>query len=111
MGKKGKILFLATFLAMVAVMLIIIVGITGTASSLEKIKSIKGTIVYINAEECCGFWGILGDDGKKYDPVYLPSELRRPGLRVEFQLMILEGHVGLRMWGTMAEILDYKIIH
>lgn len=109
MSKKGKFLILATFLAMVAVMLIIMVGITGTASSSEKVKNIEGTIVYINAEG--GFLGILGDDGKRYDPIYLPLELRRPGLRVKFSLMILEGHIGLRMWGTMVSILDYQIIH
>ncbi len=108
MRKKEKILVLATFLAMVAVMLIVMVGITGIASSSEKVKNIKGTIVYINAEG--GFLGILGDDDKRYDPIYLPTELKRPGLRAEFQLMILEGHIGLRMLATMAEIFDYEII-
>ncbi|MDP3052022.1 MAG: hypothetical protein Q8N42_00780 [bacterium] len=108
MSKKEKFLILATFLAMAAVMSIIMFGIIGTASSLEKMKTIKGTVHYISIEG--GFWGIVTDDGKKYDPIYLPSELRRPGLRAEFRLMILEGHVGLRMWGTLVEILDYAII-
>ena len=109
MSKKEKFLILATFLAMVIVMLIIILGITKIALPLERVKSIIGTVHYINAEG--GFWGILGDDGKRYDPIHLPLELRRPGLRVELTIRILEGHVGLRMWGTLVEILEYKIIH
>ncbi len=64
MSKKEKFLILATFLAMAAVMLIIMAGTIGTASSSEKVKNIEGTIVYINAEG--GFLGILGDDGKDH---------------------------------------------
>ncbi len=109
MSKKEKFLILATFLAMVAVILIIMFGITGTALSLEKVKTIKGTVHYISIEG--GFWGIIGDDGKCYEPMYLPSELRRGGLKAEFSIIILKDRVSIRMWGTPVEILDYKIIH
>ncbi len=109
MSKKKKVLILATFLAMVIVMLIIIIGITKTALPLEKVKIITGTVHYINEED--GFRGIIGADGKHYDPLHLPRELRRPGLKAEFRARILEGHIGLRMWGTLVEILEYKIIH
>ncbi len=109
MSKKKKVLILATFLAMVIVMLIIIIGITKTALPLEKVKIITGTVHYVNEEG--GFWGILDDDGKRYDPIHLPLELRRPGLKAEFSTRILEGHIGIRMWGILVEILEYKIIH
>ncbi len=108
MSKKEKFLILATFLAMAAVMLIIMFGITGTALSLEKVKTIKGTVHYISAEG--GFWGIIGDDGKNYEPIHLPAELRKGGLKAEFTLIVLEGHISIRMWGTLVEILDYTII-
>ena len=108
MSKKEKIMALATFLIMVAIMLIIIIGITGTALPLEGVKSVTGTVHYISMEN--GFWGIIGNDGKRYEPVHLPLELRKPGLKAKFRMTILEGHIGFRMWGTMVEILDYNII-
>lgn len=108
MSKKEKII-LATFLAMVAVMSIIIIGITGTALPLERVKSITGTVHYISIEG--GFWGIIGDNGKCYEPMYLPSELRRNGFKTEFIIIILKDRVSIRMWGTPVEILDYRITH
>jgi len=109
LSKKEKILILATFLAMVVIMLVIIVGITKTALPLERVKNITGTVHYINEEG--GFWGIVGDDGKRYEPMRLPSELKRPGLKTEFTLIFLKDHISIRAWGIPVEILDYRIIH
>ncbi len=98
---------------MIVIATLILIGIAiitfNQARGFNNIEVIPGTIRFINAEG--GFWGILGNDGKRYDPIHLPLELRRPGLRVELTIRILEGHIGLRMWGTLVEILDYKIIY
>jgi hypothetical protein len=56
----------------VAAILIITLGLAVAGSAMNYneiktiIKTIKGAVHYIDAEG--GFWGILGDNGKKYDP-------------------------------------------
>ncbi|HAK59117.1 MAG TPA: hypothetical protein DCO77_01870, partial [Nitrospiraceae bacterium] len=42
-----------------------------------------GTIRYISLEG--GFYGIAGDDGKKYLPLHLTQEFKADGLRVTFR--------------------------
>ncbi len=42
-----------------------------------------GTIVYLNFEG--GFYGIIADNGEHYDPINLPSEFKKDGLRVRFK--------------------------
>ncbi len=80
-----------------------------SARSLNNIEIVSGTVRHISAEG--GFWGITADNGKKYEPLHLPLELRRPGLKVEFTVIVLRNNFSVRMWGTPVEILDYKIIH
>lgn len=61
-----------------------------------------GTVRFIDLEG--GFYGIIGDDGSKYDPVNLPNEFRQDSLRVKFKANIVENGVSVHMWGTVIEI-------
>lgn len=62
---------------------------------------ITGTIAF-NAFEG-GFWGVLGDDGRKYRPTSLPEAFRLEGLRV-----VIEGErssaVSFHMWGMAIDV-------
>lgn len=61
-----------------------------------------GTIKYLSFEG--GFYGIVADNGKRYDPINLPKEYRQDGLRVGFQAIEMKGMVSIRMWGTIIKI-------
>jgi hypothetical protein len=61
-----------------------------------------GTVRYISLEG--GFYGIVGDDGKNYDPVNLPSGFQEDQLKVKFEGRILKDQVSFHMWGEIIEI-------
>lgn len=61
----------------------------------------KGTVRYIDLEG--GFWGIVSDDGKHYDPINLAKEYQQEGLRVAVEAVVAN-RVGIHMWGTIVEI-------
>jgi len=57
-----------------------------------------GTVTYLNLEG--GFYGILGDDGRKYDPLNMDADFQKDGLRVAFHATEAQGAMSSRMWGT-----------
>jgi hypothetical protein len=61
----------------------------------------KGTVRYIVSD---GTYGILGENGKKYQPIRLSQEYRHDGLAVVFDAKIRDDLIGARMWGTAVEI-------
>lgn len=63
-----------------------------------------GTVTYIPVEG--GFWGIVTDTGKKYDPVNLSEEYQKEGLQVKFRAEELKDRVSFHMWGTLVRILE-----
>ncbi|PLX86506.1 MAG: hypothetical protein C0617_00920 [Desulfuromonas sp.] len=70
----------------------------------QSILEITGTVVFLQMEG--GFFGILGDDGMRYDPVDLPAELRRDGKKVRLRVRPMEKTIGFHMWGRKVEILQ-----
>ena len=62
-----------------------------------------GTIRYLDLEG--GFYGIIADDGERYDPGSLEEAFRQDGLRVRFEVKIRTDVFSLRMWGTPVQIL------
>lgn len=61
-----------------------------------------GTIVFVPLEG--GFFGIAGDDGKKYLPLTLSPEFRADGLRVAFEAEEALDTATIQMWGTPVNI-------
>lgn len=83
---------------------LILLGITAlllVACPKEK-TMFPGTVRYISIEG--GFYGIVSDDGKQYDPVNLPAPFRENNLRVRFRGKVLKDRVGFHMWGEIFEI-------
>ena len=65
-----------------------------------------GTIRYINIEG--GFYGIIGSDGKNYEPANLRSEFQQDGKSVIFSADILEDTASIYMWGTPVKV---RVLH
>lgn len=63
---------------------------------------LTGKITYVPIEG--GLYGIIGDDGKKYQPTNLPHKLRKEGLPVKFSATIRDDIASSVMWGTIIEI-------
>jgi hypothetical protein len=67
-----------------------------------------GTVAHIDLEG--GFWGIIGDDGKRYDVSNLPQGFRKEGLRVRFVGSVRPSQVSFHMWGVMVEVITLERI-
>lgn len=72
----------------------------------ENIVSGTGTIGFLNFEG--GFYGIVSDDGEHYDPVNLSREFQVDGLRVRFEVKVLQGVGSIHMWGKVVSILHIE---
>ena len=68
----------------------------------------SGTVTYQGLEG--GFYGILGDDGKKYEPLNLDARYRKDGLRVAFDATPAGDAVSTRMWGTPVNLTSIEEI-
>ena len=72
----------------------------------EETISGTGVVTYIDLEG--GFYGVVSDDGEKYDPINLGAEFQVDGLRVSFEVKIREDMVSTHMWGTLVEIVKIE---
>ncbi len=70
------------------------------------IMHVTGKIVFIPLEG--GFYGIIADDGRQFDPLGLPEEFRKDSLPIRAVLKEVEGAVSFRMWGTIVEIVKIE---
>ena len=69
----------------------------------EGVVTGAGTVHYLDFEG--GFYGIVADDGSRYDPGRLEEEFQEDGLRVRFEIKILTGVMSTRMWGSPVELV------
>ena len=63
-----------------------------------------GTVAYKDLEG--GFFVIVGDDGRIYDPINLPETFQRDGLDVKVTAILRPDVGGIHMIGDMIEIVD-----
>ena len=68
----------------------------------------SGTITHENLEG--GFYGIVGDDGKKYEPLNLDAKYQKDGLRVAFEAVVATDVATVRMWGTPVNLTEVEEI-
>jgi hypothetical protein len=64
-----------------------------------------GTVVYIGLEG--GFFGIIDDHDRRWDPSNLPSEFQVDSLRVRFE-GIITNRPTFHMWGRTIELTAIK---
>jgi hypothetical protein len=70
------------------------------------VVTIRGEVAFIDLEG--GFFGIVDEEGHRYDPTNLPPEFAVAGLPVHIRGRTLPGTVGFHMWGTRIEIISIE---
>jgi hypothetical protein len=78
------------------------------AENSENKISTTGTVRFQEMEG--GFWGIIGDDGNKYDPMGLSPEFQKDGLRVRFEATPETDMMSTHMWGTMINLSHIEVM-
>ena len=73
---------------------------------LDESRFVFGTVRHISLEG--GFWGIVTDSGRSFNPVNLKKQYRKNGLEIEFVYEKLEDVVSIQMWGEPVEILEIR---
>jgi hypothetical protein len=68
--------------------------------------TIRGEVTFINLEG--GFFGLVDEEGHRYDPAKLPPEFAVDGLPVQVRGRTLPMAVGFHMWGTRIEIISIE---
>jgi hypothetical protein len=81
------------------------IGFENTSSSNGSISGL-GQVRFIQLEE--GFYGIIGENGQKYEPINLPGQYRQKFLEVKFTAKPRPDIKNTHMWGEPIEITDIK---
>lgn len=70
--------------------------------------STTGTVRFQEMEG--GFWGIVADDGGKYDPLKLDEKFQKEGLRVRFKAIPDPDIMSTHMWGKIVKLTQIEKI-
>jgi len=89
------------------ILIIVIVSLLTIATSFAAGQPaqtfyLTGYVQYVATEG--GFYGIIGDDGKRYQPTNLPRKFRKDGMPVGFEARLRDDVASFIMWGTIIEI-------
>lgn len=90
-------------------LIILLFVITSCITENEEIHSGTGTVSFIELEG--GFYGIMGDNQKNYDPTNLPSEFRVDGLKVSFKFKFSGEQTSFHMWGSIIDLVSISKIN
>lgn len=77
-----------------------------TATAAEQPFTMTGKIAYSTLEG--GFYGIIGDDGIKYQPTKIPFELRKHDLVVRFTAIHRDDMFTAFNWGKLIQLQTIK---
>ncbi len=80
----------------------IAVVLTCCNSAEPESSRIKGTVRHIPLEG--GFYGIVSEDGKKFDPLNLPEAFKKDGLTIRFIPEPCDTCMSMRMWGDIVRL-------
>ncbi len=72
----------------------------------QNVLEFNATVVYVTVEG--GFYGLTDAEGKAYDPINLPPEFRKDGMKVRVSARPRTDMAGFHMWGTIIEILSIE---
>ncbi|MCX7875677.1 MAG: hypothetical protein N2321_05835 [Melioribacteraceae bacterium] len=87
--------------------LILIFLIISCTSLTENSSLTKGTVKYISLEG--GFYGIISENNEKFDPINLPNEFKKDGLKFLFSYKERNDLTSIHMWGKIIEIIEIKM--
>jgi hypothetical protein len=80
---------------------------TEPAPASDGIIRASGRIQYQDLEG--GFWGIVADDGRKFDPIELDEKFHKDGLRVIFEAEPDTDRMSTRMWGSLVVLKKIEL--
>ena len=63
-----------------------------------------GTVRYLSIEG--GFYGIVGDDGRHFDPTNLPDSLRADSVHVRYLARVRRDLASYHMWGEIVDLIS-----
>ncbi len=86
--------------------LLALVGCTSEQQRDGVVRNIRGTMVRVEVEG--GFYGIVAENGNKYDPLNLPDAFKVDGIKVKCQIEELDQQVSIHMWGKLVRILEIE---
>lgn len=66
----------------------------------------QGTVKYIDIEG--GFYGIVSENGDRYNPLDMPPSFKVDGLRVQVTARKSDDVATIMMWGTPVHIVDIE---
>lgn len=89
-----------------AVVLVAAACTSGNNTSRNGMIEGTGTVQYVDLEG--GFYGLVADDGTRYDPSVLPEAFQEDGLRVSFRLEPREDVLTTRMWGQVVRLVEIE---
>ncbi|CUH94458.1 putative secreted protein [Propionispora sp. 2/2-37] len=89
-----------TRLGLLVVLLLLV--FTVPAFAVDAGIRLTGKVTQVNIAG--GFYGIMGDDGVKYQPTNLPHQYRKDGLVVSFTAVPREDLFTSIMWGKVIEV-------
>lgn len=70
--------------------------------------STTGTVRYLDISG--GFWGIVADDGRKFDPMGLDARFQKEGLRVRIEAIPETDMMSTHMWGTLVTLTHIETL-
>lgn len=88
------------------ILALLVSACSGVESESSEIKYANGTVKYLSIEG--GFYGIVTDDYKNLDPLNLPREFQRDGLKIFFKYVEKKNMGSYHMWGMIIEIIEIK---
>jgi len=68
--------------------------------------TIAGRVVRVTVEG--GFYGLVAEDGRRFDAGVLPAPFQIDGLAIRARLQDQPPMVGTRMWGTQVRLLEIE---
>lgn len=80
----------------------LLAGCAGPTGAGETALEFRAEVVRVELEG--GFWGLVAEDGRKYDPGRLAPEYRQAGLKVTVRAERAQ-RVSFRQWGAPVEIV------
>jgi hypothetical protein len=103
---RWKIFAFAVVIVTIAFSVVGYISASNALRNQENLMRGRGTIQFVDLEG--GFYGIVSDDGKRYQPINIEQEYHLNGLRVYFEGEILEDTVSIYMWGRPLSLVKIR---
>jgi hypothetical protein len=84
---------------------LVIVGMLGCYEDRPGPVSDTGTVVFLSFEG--GFYGIVDDHGRRWDPSNLSEDFKADGIRVSFEGVVTDRST-FHMWGRTVELTSIR---